>query len=80
MTLCLAMVMASLCFVSCGDDDDYPEIHPGTGYEFNSKSIDKPLKTRGLAIFHFRNFPTFSPHLQEFVQSEPRIPHQKSTN
>lgn len=31
MTLCLAMVMASLCFVSCGDDDDYPEIHPGTG-------------------------------------------------
>lgn len=31
MTLCLAMVMASLCFVFCGDDGDYPEINPGTG-------------------------------------------------
>ena len=46
---------------------------PGSGYEFNSKVIAKPLIARDLAIFLSRNFPTFSPHLQVFVQSEPRI-------
>ena len=44
---------------------------PGSGYEFNSKAIAKHLKTRGLAIFLSSNFPTFSPHLQEFVQRRP---------
>lgn len=43
--------------------------NPGSGYEFNSKVIAKPLIARDLAIFLFSNFPTFSPHLQEFVQS-----------
>ena len=50
---------------------------PGSGYEFNSNAIAKPLKIRGLAIFLFSIFPTFSPHLQFFVQSKPRLPHKK---
>ena len=52
----------------------------GSGYELSSKVIAKPLMTRGLAIFLFLYFPTFSPHLQGFVQSEPHLPHQKNTN
>ena len=51
---------------------------PGSGYEFNSKVIAKPLITKGLAIFLFQNFPTFSPHLQEFVQRNPIFPTRKA--
>ena len=51
---------------------------PGSGYEFDSKAIAKPLKTRGLAIFLSSNFPTFSPHLQEFVQRRPIFPTRKA--
>ena len=47
----------------------------GSGYELSSKPIAKPLKIRDLAIFLFSNFPTFSPHLQVFVQSDSHFPH-----
>ena len=49
---------------------------PALGTSSTRQAIAKPLKTRGLAIF----LSLFSPHLQGFVQSEPRIPHQKNTN
>ena len=48
---------------------------PGSGYELSSMIIAKPLKIRDLAIFLFSNFPTFSPHLQVFVQSDSHFPH-----
>ena len=41
---------------------------PGSGYEFDSKIIAKALKLKTLAIFYFPIFPTFSPHLQSFLQ------------
>lgn len=35
----------------------------GSGYEFDSTAIAKPLKTRGLAIFLSSNFPPHFPHI-----------------
>lgn len=48
------------------------------GTSSTRQAIAKPLKTRGLAIFLFSNFPTISPHLQVYVQSEPVFPTRKA--
>ena len=52
----------------------------GSGYELDSEIIAKVFNFKTLAIFYPLVFPTFSPHMQGFVQSEPRFPHLKSSN
>ena len=42
---------------------------PGSGYEFDSTVIAKPLLIKDLAIFLFSRFRTF-PHICEFSQKE----------